>query len=183
MIHDIRREYFNLDLNRFQLTFDDGLFSQYYYYPVFSKNPFPLIYFITTSFISPGKTKKMFGGEHLPYHKSKKYMHDTFIKGVYDHFMSIGELQQLAACENIQIGAHSHFHDVILTHKQSKKKKPLSAWKLARFQNHPAIAYSPTKHAFITSHKRQVAKRCIRLYLLLPGYSQVWTSVNRTVHQ
>ena len=39
MIHDIRKEYFDLDLDQYRLTFDDGLFSQYYYFPLLNKPP------------------------------------------------------------------------------------------------------------------------------------------------
>ena len=67
-------------------------------------------------------------------------MYETIIKGSFDHFMNLEELQRLVTLEKVQVGSHSHFHDVILTRKHSKKKKPLSPWKLEYFQNHPAIA-------------------------------------------
>ena len=54
MIHDIRKEYFELSLNQYRLTFDDGLFSQYYYYPLYKNHTERLTYFIATSFIQPG---------------------------------------------------------------------------------------------------------------------------------
>ena len=57
MIHDIKRDYFTLELNKYRLTFDDGLFSHYYYYPLFSQHPSELIYFIATSFIKSGNLK------------------------------------------------------------------------------------------------------------------------------
>ena len=34
-IHDVRKEYLNLNLVDYRLTFDDGLFSQYYYFQLF----------------------------------------------------------------------------------------------------------------------------------------------------
>jgi hypothetical protein len=133
-IHDIRKEYFNLDLNAYQLTFDDGLFSQFYYFPLFKDHPENLTYFITTSFIKPGKTRKMFDGRHLTYVKSKKYMHRTFAEGRFDHFMNIEELQEISKHQNVRIGAHSHFHDVIFTRTHPHKRKPLSPWKLERLK-------------------------------------------------
>jgi len=135
MIHDIRQEYFDLDLSRYRLTFDDGLFSQYYYYPLYRDHPQKLTYFIATSFIRPGQARNMFSGEYIPYQKSKKYMYRSFIEQQFDHFMTIEEVQQLAAKPNVQIGVHSHWHDVILTRSHPRKRKPLSKWKLARFQN------------------------------------------------
>ena len=140
MIHDISSEYFNLNLNQYQLTFDDGLFSQYYYFPLLKGHPAKLTYFITTSFIKPGKARGMYAGEHLSHLKPKRYMRRTFIGGQFDHFMTIEEVQQLSAQPNVRFGVHSHFHDVILTSKPPKKRKPLSAWKLEHFKNRPEIS-------------------------------------------
>jgi hypothetical protein len=133
-IHDIRKEYFGLDLNAYQLTFDDGLYSQFYYFPLFKDHPENRIYFITTSFIKPGKIRKRFAGRELPYIKSKKYMYRTFSEGRFDHFMNVEELQEISSQKNVQIGAHSHFHDVILTRTHPHKRKALSPWKLERIQ-------------------------------------------------
>jgi len=140
MIHDIRQEYFDLSLDQYRLTFDDGLFSQYYYFPLLKKQPCKLTYFITTSFIKPGKTRNMFTGEYISYLKSKKYSYRTFIEGKFDHFMTIEELQAISSRTNVRIGVHSHFHDVILTRTHPRKRKPVSKWKLKRFQNLPDMS-------------------------------------------
>ena len=139
MIHDIKPEYFHLALNEYQLTFDDGLYAHYYYYPLLQNHPDALVFFIITSLIRPGKARKMFAGDYLAYQKSKKYMHAAVIEDRRTHFMTLEELQVLASRPNVRIGAHSHFHDVILTPRHAKKKKPLSPWKLERFQNNPMI--------------------------------------------
>ncbi len=140
MIHDIRKEYFDLNLDQYQLTFDDSLFSQYYYFPLFKSHPVKLTYFITTSFIKPGKARNMFSGEYLSYLKSKKYGYRTFVQGKFDHFMRPAELQTLSDQSNVRIGVHSHFHDVILTRTHPGKRKPLSKWKLERFQSLPDMS-------------------------------------------
>ena len=140
MIHDIRKEYFDLNLDQYQLTFDDGLFSQYYYFPLLKTHPANLIYFITTSFIKPGKARKMFSGEYISYLKSKKYGYRTFVEGKFDHFMTIEELQAISNRTNVRIGVHSHFHDVIFTRTHPRKRKPISKWKLERFENLPDLS-------------------------------------------
>ena len=140
-IHDIRKEYFNLDLNACQLTFDDGLYSQFYYFPLFKDHAVKLTYFITTSFIKPGKIRPMFAGRDLTYIKSKKYMYRTFAEGRFDHFMNVEELQEICKHQNVQIGAHSHFHDVILTRTHARKRKPLSPWKIERMQAIKEISF------------------------------------------
>ena len=73
MIHDIRPEYFALNLNQYRLTFDDGLFSQYYYFPLLKNDPGELTYFITTAFIQPGKARSMYAGKYVSHLKPKKY--------------------------------------------------------------------------------------------------------------
>ncbi|MGD9078973.1 MAG: polysaccharide deacetylase family protein [Desulfobacterales bacterium] len=133
-IHDIRKEYFDLNLDAYQLTFDDGLYSQFYYFSLFKDHPQKLTYFVTTSLIEPGTARPVFNGRYLPYLKSKKYMYRTFVEGRHDHFMNVEELQEICGQKNVQIGAHSHFHDVILTRTHPHKRKPLSSWKLERMR-------------------------------------------------
>ena len=133
-IHDVRKEYFDLNLGAYRLTFDDGLFSQYYYFHFFEDHPEKLTYFIATSLIKPGAVRPVFNGQYLPYFKSKKYMHRTFVEGRFDHFMNVEELKALSRRKNVAIGAHSHFHDVILTRSLPHKRKALSPWKLERIQ-------------------------------------------------
>ena len=140
MIHDIRKEYFDLNLDQYRLTFDDGLFSQYYYFPLLKNQPGKLTYFITTSFIKSGKAKSMFNGKYISYLKSKKYSYRTFIEGKFDHFMTLEEIQKLSEQSNVQIGVHSHLHDVIPTRTHPRKRKPLSKWKLERFKNSSDIS-------------------------------------------
>jgi hypothetical protein len=140
MIHDIRKQYFDLDLYQYRLTFDDALFSQYYYFPLFKNHPHKLIYFITTSFIQPGKSRAMFDGSHLTYLKTKKYAYRTFIEGRRDHFLNLDEIRFLSQQPNTRVGVHSHFHDVVLTRTHSRKKKPLSQWKMERFSDFANLA-------------------------------------------
>jgi hypothetical protein len=135
MIHDIRKEYFDLNLNAYRLTFDDGLFSQYYYFSLFQNHPQQLHYFIVTSLIQPGKARAKFNGTHIVNLKPAQYMHRTIVDGNYDHFMTVAEIQELGSQPNVRIGVHSHFHDVIPTRQHPRKRKPLSQWKLKRFEN------------------------------------------------
>jgi hypothetical protein len=135
MIHDIRKEYFQLNLNPYRLTFDDGLFSQYYYFPLFQNHPHLLYYFIVTSFIKPGKAREIFNGTYIVNLKPAQYMHRMYVEGNYEHFMTVAEVQELCSHPNVRIGVHSHFHDVILTRQHPRKRKPLSQWKLDRFQD------------------------------------------------
>ena len=139
MIHNIRKEYFGLDLAGYRLTFDDGLYSQFYYYPLLSRYGPEQIYFIISDFIKPGKARKMFDGEHIEFIKSEKYMYDTVIKDKFDCFMTLEEIQALAAQKNVRVGAHSHFHEVIPTRTHPGKRKRLSRWKIEKYPYYDEI--------------------------------------------
>ncbi|MGD2271683.1 MAG: hypothetical protein PVI06_14865 [Desulfobacterales bacterium] len=135
MIHDIRKEYFQLNLVDYQLAFDDGLFSQYYYHPLLTRYGTEMLYFIVTAFIKPGRLRKRFDGEYITYVKSRKYMYDAFIDNEFSHFMTLEEIQELSTDKRVKIGSHSHFHDVII--HDTPPPKPTSRWKIERCAYHP----------------------------------------------
>jgi hypothetical protein len=135
VIHDFRKEYFELNLAAYTLTFDDGLYSQYYYYPLLDPVDSPKIFFIITSFIKPGKARERFNGEFIKSVKSRKYMYDAFINNDFSHFMTLEEIQELSTHPGVKIGTHSHFHDVII--HDTPPKKPTSQWKIERLSYHP----------------------------------------------
>jgi hypothetical protein len=135
MIHDFRKDYFELNLAAYTLTFDDGLYSQYYYYPLLDPVGSPKIFFIITSFIKPGKARARYNGEFIKSVKSRKYMKDAFINNDFSHFMNLEEIQELATHKGVKIGTHSHFHDVII--HDTPPKKPTGQWKIERLSYHP----------------------------------------------
>lgn len=133
MVHDIREEYLELDLTGCRLTFDDGLFSQFYYYPLLRRQSAgEMVYFIISSCIRPGEYRGMFAGEYIPFQKSKKYMYKALLEDDFSAFMRVEELQELAGMKDVRLGVHSHFHDVIPTRNHPLKKKRPSRWKLER---------------------------------------------------
>lgn len=133
MIHDIREEYFELDLTDCRLTFDDGLFSQFYYYPLLRRqSASEMLYFIISSCIRPGEYRGMFTGEYIAFQKSKKYMYRALLEDDFSAFMRLEELQELAGMKGVRLGVHSHFHDVIPTRSHPLKTKRPSRWKLER---------------------------------------------------
>lgn len=137
MIHDLQPEFFDLPLDRYRLTFDDGLYSQYYYYPLLKHHVQPLMFFITTSLIREAPARGRFDGRYLEPQAAADYSHRAFIEGRRDDFMTTEEIRFLANQPNVRIGAHSHFHDVSLTAVHPKRPRPVSAWKLLRFAHVP----------------------------------------------
>ncbi len=138
MFHDLRREHFELPLERCRLTFDDGLYSHYYYHPLFDHHPQALTFFITTSFIRAGASRPVFNGRYLEYREPSFHAQRALIDGDVTGFMTVAEVQHLAARPNVRIGAHSHFHDVILTDVHPKKPRAMSPWRHNRFSQVPA---------------------------------------------
>jgi peptidoglycan/xylan/chitin deacetylase (PgdA/CDA1 family) len=138
MFHDLRREHFELPLERCRLTFDDGLYSHYYYLNLLENHPHALTFFITTSFIRGGAARPVFSGRHLEYREASFYAQRAMIEGDFSGFMTVEEVQHLAARTNVRIGAHSHFHDVTLTDVHPKKRRSTSLWRLKRFGQVPA---------------------------------------------
>jgi len=138
MFHDLRREHFELPLDRYRLTFDDGLYSHYYYLNRFESHPNALTFFITTSFIRDGKARPVFNGRYIEYREASFHTQRAMIEGDFSGFMTVEEVQHLAAQPNVRIGAHSHFHDVTLTGVHPKRTRPTSPWRFKRFAQVPA---------------------------------------------
>ncbi|RJQ58121.1 MAG: polysaccharide deacetylase family protein [Desulfobacteraceae bacterium] len=134
-IHDFRKDYFKMDLKQYRLSFDDGLYSQFYYFPMLEELDTELIFFIVTSFVRPGPPRKLFDGRHPKFPKSRDCMYDAHVRGRFDPFMTTEEIQYLASQKNVRIGAHSHFHDVVLT--AVPLKKPNSRWKIEKLPDLP----------------------------------------------
>lgn len=137
MIHDVRKDYFDLPLDRYRLTFDDGLFSQYYYYPLLRDHAEPLTFFITTALIREAPARPRFTGRFLEYMKTGVYSFRAHIEKDLEGFMTLEEVRFLAEQPNVRLGAHSHFHDLVLTDVHPRKPKPVSPWKSARFKDVP----------------------------------------------
>jgi hypothetical protein len=138
MFHDLRREHFELPLEGFRLTFDDGLYSHYYYLPRWEHHPQTLTFFITTSFIRPGAARPLFTDRMLEYREATFYAQRALIDREFSDFMNTEEVQYLAGRPNVRLGAHSHFHDVTLTDVHPKRARPASSWRFKRFPQVPA---------------------------------------------
>jgi hypothetical protein len=137
MFHDLRREHFALPLDRFRLSFDDGLYSHYYYLPRLEPHPHPLTFFITTAFIRPGAARPVFTGRYLEYREASFYAQAALIDGDFGAFMTVEEVQRLAGRPNVRIGAHSHFHGVTLTDVHPKRPRTPSPWRRTHFAQVP----------------------------------------------
>lgn len=111
MIHEVREEMFKLPLDQYTLTFDDGLYSQFYYYPAFAEIPTEKIYFISSNIICSGHQSSGFPACRDAHVKARA--------GNFEDYMTVEQIKELMADPLVEIGGHSH------NHVRLDKKMPL----------------------------------------------------------
>ena len=102
MIHEIYEDLFTIDLEKYILTFDDGLYSQYYYYPKFKEIKTEKIYFISSNIICDGIQSNSFPKCHDA--------HEKAFNGNKEDYMSLEQIKHLMEDPLVTIGGHSHYH-------------------------------------------------------------------------
>lgn len=102
MIHEIREEFFKLPLEDYILTFDDGLYSQYYYYPRFKLINTPKLYFISSGITCTGAQSTSFPPCQIA--------HEKAFSGNTEDYMTIEQIKELMLDPLVTIGGHSHAH-------------------------------------------------------------------------
>jgi len=106
VIHEMREEFFDYPLENYILTFDDALYSQYYYLPLINKISTKKIFFVCVGLIGGGDRRDQFSGDHklFPscYDAMRKWRESN---NNYD-YMNVEELK----CIEDEIGAHGYSH-------------------------------------------------------------------------
>lgn len=104
MIHEIEPWMLDLDLSEYdEITFDDGLFTQYQHYKHFLKFNKPLVFFISTNIICHDKQNKNF--------ITSSQAHELFFKNNdTSYFMTWEQIKEIYLTANCYIGGHSHNH-------------------------------------------------------------------------
>ena len=102
MIHEFKEEFLDLPLENYILTFDDGLFSQYYYYQKFKDIPTQKIFFISSGIICSGSQNMGFPPCHVA--------HEKAFSGNFEDYMTLEQIKELMKDPLVTIGAHSHAH-------------------------------------------------------------------------
>jgi hypothetical protein len=112
-IHGIDPKFFGkIQWRDYNLTFDDGLFSQYYYWPLLKGIPITKIFFITTNLIGIdglGKRKK-WKGKMQEFPDCFEALDDYRETGNRENYMRLEELQDIMQEHNVVIGGHGHNH-------------------------------------------------------------------------
>lgn len=110
-IHDIKPEFFKMNFHNYELTFDDGLYSQYFYWSIFNHIPVKKTLFIATNLIDVsgvGRRKK-WKGKMKNFPTCFEALADFRATGNRENYMRIEELREIAS-HGVTIGAHGHNH-------------------------------------------------------------------------
>jgi len=110
MLHEVTEEILQLDLFKYILTFDDGLYSQYFYWNLLKEIPTTKIFFIPTGAIRLEDTcRPQFEGEHGIFPTCYEAMERWFEGGDREAYMTLGEIKKMKS-DGAIIGAHGHAH-------------------------------------------------------------------------
>lgn len=112
MIHEIKKEFFNLNLQNYVLTFDDGLYSQFYYSNKLNKIPTRKILFITPSLIQNSNIiRSQFSNTNIEFPACFEAMEKWVKYKDNSDYMTIAELKKIIREYDFEIGAHSYNHN------------------------------------------------------------------------
>ena len=102
MIHEVYESMFDLPLEEYTLTFDDGLYSQFYYFDRFKSIPTEKIYFISSDIICSGEQSDQF--------PACREAHRKAFAGNKEDYMTLAQIKELMKDPLVSIGGHSHSH-------------------------------------------------------------------------
>jgi peptidoglycan/xylan/chitin deacetylase (PgdA/CDA1 family) len=102
MLHECRREFTELPLKDYVLTFDDGLYSQFIFHSDIQYIPTPKIFFISTDIVCNGT-------QSLEFPKCSA-AHQKAFAGNKEDYMTLAQIKTLLQDPWVTIGAHSHSH-------------------------------------------------------------------------
>lgn len=103
MLHEICEDTLNLTLDQYTLTFDDGLYSQYYYFDHFQAIPTEKIYFISSNTICLDNKQSLCFPSCREAHKKASV-------GNMEDYMSVDQIKLMMEDPLVTIGGHSHSH-------------------------------------------------------------------------
>jgi hypothetical protein len=115
MIHEFKKEYLKLPLEKYILTFDDGLYSQYYWRKEISKINTEKYLFIITGRCLKKRDTISFDD---CFTANDKWLNNKD----NSNYMTIDEVKEMEQLGFI-IGGHSHYHDKLDKRKNNYKSK------------------------------------------------------------
>jgi len=108
VVHEVTKEILQLSLEDYFLTFDDALYSQYYYWPLIEKMKTKKILFVAPGLVNGGdEIRKQFDGTHVEFPSCYEAMSLHRQKDDRSNYMTLNEIKEL---RGVTIGAHSFSH-------------------------------------------------------------------------
>jgi peptidoglycan/xylan/chitin deacetylase (PgdA/CDA1 family) len=110
VIHDLQKEYLDFPLDNYILTFDDALYSQYYYWPLINDPQTQKILFVSPCLVNKTLYERdQFSGDYRRFPDCFEAMRMYRDNNNTVDYMTVGEIKHLIN-EGVTIGAHSFSH-------------------------------------------------------------------------
>ncbi len=106
MIHEFKEEFLDLPLEKYILTFDDGLYTQFKFIKELQKINTDKYFFISSNIVCPENIKQ-----------DKSFIecsqaHRKAFKGNFENYMKWSQIKIIDNLKKFKIGCHSHFHSL-----------------------------------------------------------------------
>lgn len=103
MIHEVREWMFDLPLGDYHLSFDDALYSQYYYLDRLLSYDTTMTFYVSTNIYSVDNLRYRFD-DCVTAHRKVNDQKD------YSNYMTWGQLRIIDRIPNCRVGGHGHNH-------------------------------------------------------------------------
>lgn len=104
MIHEVGEWLFDLPLQSYILTFDDGLYTQYHHLDRLASIDTDKFFFISTDIVSNTSAQS---SEYITCERAHEKYRST---GDRSHYMNWSQIKEIDMTERCTIGGHSHEH-------------------------------------------------------------------------
>lgn len=143
MIHEMSDKLLSLPLESYTLTFDDGLYSQYYYFDRIKDLKTTKIYFVSSGIVCTDQMQS-----RVPITCAEA--HAKAFSGNKEDYMTLGQIKELMLDPTVIIGAHSHSHTRLSNFKTLAEKVIYidkdTALMIKWFEQH--LGFRPTSFCF-----------------------------------
>jgi len=106
MIHEFKKDFLDLPLEDYILTFDDGLYSQYLFLDELLKIDTEKYFFISSGIVCEEDIKQ--DNTYITSYDA----HKKAFKGNFTNYMKWSQIKEINNKKNCYIGGHSHYHNI-----------------------------------------------------------------------
>lgn len=167
MIHEVRDWMFKLPLQDYTLTFDDGLYGQYYFLDKFKSIDTDKIFFITTNILC-GEDET----QSLEFPGCNEAHEDFFSNGNRTNYMKWSQVKEIYQTPGCYIGGHSHNHNVYKNFTIQKLHQELIADTEAMMDEFKQREISITKFCYPYNEQYILYESILKKYGVLEFYGK-----------